>query len=281
MKTRTILALALVLVTSSVVMAASVTPVYWPKCGPGVQPPCIDTGDAAYECGQIGDYEFAYKVDNPAENGDYGPEDGQTITIWGSDGYQFNWDVSPYPLGAVMVKAGTGYLVYEYASALGDTELVAPEGKQVSHVSFCWNISEMCYEEETAWAEGDRYVKRGNWAMYVDYYGEEKTVRIIADYSNYVDIGTATFSAPDEDGMVTITINLTGGAIFYYDLNDPYYDDNLKIQDYDAAPKKTPRPGRFAWKWQIPTGATTATVTVPLNNFYGVHMDVALPVPCP
>jgi hypothetical protein len=272
MKKRTILALALVLVTSSVVLAASVTPVL-------VDP--WKSGDAYFECEQAGSTaDYAYKFDDwDGTTPLTGEEAGNTITISNADMYTFDW-ASEWPVDVVIVKAGTGALLYWYYGAYSDTYLWAPYDKEISHATFCFNEPEMCYEEETAWAEGDRYVQRGNWAMYVDYYGEEKTVEIIADYTNYVHIGTATFSAPDEYGMVTITINLTGGAIFYYDVNDPYYDDNLKIQDYDKAPTKTPRPGRFAWKWQISTGATTATVTVPLNNFYGVHMDVALPVPC-
>jgi hypothetical protein len=116
--------------------------------------------------------------------------------------------------------------------------------------------------------------------MYTPYTGEEKTADPIADYTNYVDAGDVTFSAP-VNGEVTITITLTGGAIFYYDANDVFFDDNLKIQDYSAAPKKTPKVGLFAWKWQIDVGATTATVVVPVKNFYGVHLDLALPVLCP
>ncbi len=119
----------------------------------------------------------------------------------------------------------------------------------------------------------------GNWAMYIPYDGVEKIVNLITDGGDSTTaktVGTATFSAP-VDGKVTITITLTR-AIFYYDVNDPLYDDNLKVQDYAGAPKKTP-PGLFAWKTRIEPGATSGSIVVPANNYYGVHLDVAVPVP--
>lgn len=278
MKKRTILALALVLsfVLGGVAMAASVDPVLFDPW---------KSGDAAFECAQAGcEADFAYKID-PPDTGTYVTDEGNTINFTNTDGTYFDW-ASEWPVVCVIAKGGTVANVYYYdPAAYSDTVLCAPinpkteKPYELSHATFCYNEPEMCYEEETAWAEGARYVKRGNWAMYVDYYGVEKTVELIADYTNYVHIGTATFSAP-VDGMVTITINLTGGAIFYYDLKDPYYDNNLKIQDYAKAPTKTPSPGRFDWKWYIPVGDTYASVQVPQNNFYGVHLDVALPVPC-
>ncbi len=184
---------------------------------------------------------------------------GNTITISNNDGYSFAWS-SKYPVMCVIVKGGNAANVYCYpGGSYGDTEMFAPvnasgQPASISHATFCYNKPGMCYEEETAWAEGDRYVKRGNWAMYVAYEGVEKTVNLIADYSNYVNIGTVTFSAP-VDGKVTISINLTGGAIFYYDLNDPLYDNNLKIQDYAKAPNKTP-PGSSASRWGRPQPAS-------------------------
>ena len=145
MKTKAIyIALIFVLAISTVAMAASVTP------------ELIDpwkSGDAAFECGQLpGKYDFSYKVDAAAPNGSW-EHAGQTITISNSNGSTFDWEVTPYPLGAVIVKAGTGALVYYYNGVSSDTELVAPYRKEISHATFCWNGA-TCYEEETAWAEG-------------------------------------------------------------------------------------------------------------------------------
>lgn len=255
------------------------------KLKSNVEPVAIDpwkSGDAKFECGQTScDNDFSFKIDLAAPNGIYTTDKGNIITISNSDGKTFDWS-SDYPVCAVIVKAGTGALIYYYNDAYGDTGLSAFEGKDISHVTFCYNDPEMCYEEETAWTKGTTYVKKGNWAMYTAYSDAEKTVDLIADGGDPATakaVGTATFSAP-VDGYVTITIELTGGAIFYYDLNDPLKDDNLKVQDYAKAPTKTPAPGQFAWKTRIEPGLTTGSIVVPVNNFYGVHLDVAVPVPC-
>jgi hypothetical protein len=106
--------------------------------------------------------------------------------------------------------------------------------------------------------------------MYFTYSGIEKTVTLYA--GQYMDVGTVTFT-PSGD-YVTITINLSG-AVFA----DVY--ENLKIQDYAVAPTTKPAIGHFDWKYTYPFGETTASVTVPLAPFYGVHLDVAVEVPCP
>jgi hypothetical protein len=80
---------------------------------------------------------------------------------------------------------------------------------------------------------------------------------------------------------VTITIALTNTFIFYYNLNDDLEDNNLKVQDYDKAPpNKNPKIGKFEWKTMIPVGETTGSISVPANNYYGVHLDLAYEVPC-
>ena len=115
----------------------------------------ITTGNAVAECAQIGEYDFAYKVDDWSTtdpNGTYVHE-GQTITVVsvadGEGEYKtFDWTVNPYPLGAVMVKAATGYLVYFYEGASADTGLYGPNNQGISHATFCWN-ADMDYEELT------------------------------------------------------------------------------------------------------------------------------------
>ncbi len=273
-----VVAAALLLLGAAGAMAASVVPTLvdpWPS------------GDAASECGQTNCVaDFSYKFDDWGDqdlpyDGDYPVDGGNVINISNNDGKTFDW-TSEYPVCAVIVKAGTGAYVYYYDGAYGDTGLVAPAGKDISHATFCYNDPDTCYEGETAWAAGDRYVKKGNWAMYVAYSGVQKTVALIADGGDPAtakNIGTATFSAP-AGGYVTITINLTGGAIFYYDLNDPLYDDNFKVEGYDKAPTKTPAPGKFSYKTRVEPGETTGTIVVPVKKFYGVHLDVAVPVPC-
>jgi len=89
------------------------------------------------ECSELGEYAFAYKV-NEAPNGSWAAS-GNTITIRNSDGYVFDWNATD-GIGAVIVKAGTGANVWFYdPQATSDTGLYAYQNKQVSHVTFCWN----------------------------------------------------------------------------------------------------------------------------------------------
>ncbi|NPU96496.1 MAG: hypothetical protein HPY51_04695 [Candidatus Omnitrophica bacterium] len=139
---------------------------------------------------------------------------------------------------------------------------------------FCYDTSVICeagdcWEGETAWAKGSRYVTNGNWAMYVAYNGEEKTVDLIA--GQFYDVGDVTFSAPLGD-MVIITITLNDQGQFQN------VNENVKIQDYASAPSGNPNPGEFASKGTA-TG-TSFSISVPVNNFYGVHVDVERKVEC-
>jgi hypothetical protein len=118
---------------------------------------------------------------------------------------------------------------------------------------------------ETAWAANGnlpgslRYTERGNWATYLTYASAPKTVTLFAGQTQAA--GTVSLSAPS-GGMVTITINLNAGWTL-----DP--NDVIHIQDYESPPSGNPAPGRFAHKF-----APGATIRVPVNNFYGIHMVV-------
>jgi hypothetical protein len=265
------------LVVAAVAVAASVVPVVYDSWTAGkAWDECQDAGCTASD--------FAYKVepwDDGNPSGSYDADGGAVIAITAYEDENeyktFDWSISTgYVVHCVIVKAGTGALVYEYGmdGVTGDTNVWAYQNKGVSHATFCYSKVGDCYEEETAWTDGDRYTNKGNWATYTAYDGEATTVNIVAGKNTVV--GTATFSAPDANNQVTITIDLTG-AIFYYDVNDPLYDDNLKVQDYDSKPSGNPAPGTFEWKTQIDVGSTTGSIVVPANNYYGVHLDVAVP----
>jgi hypothetical protein len=123
--------------------------------------------------------------------------------------------------------------------------------------------------DQTAWAaNGDtpgvnRYVTPGNWATYVEYNGEEKTVTLFAGQT--VDIGTVTFSAPS-DNKVTITINLNDEVAGFQNVSE-----NVKIQDYSTAPSGNPQIGLFDHKGDA--SGSSFEIEVPENNYYGVHID--------
>ena len=100
-----------------------------------------ESGNAEDECSQISSgASFAYKIDDWDEDdgmdGTY-THAGNTITISNSDGKSFDWE-SDKPVVAVIVKASTKAYVYRYAGAYSDTGLEAPDGKDISHVTFCW-----------------------------------------------------------------------------------------------------------------------------------------------
>lgn len=130
--------------------------------GQGIDPVLncsIVTGNAASEIAQIdpdGDYLCYDKIGDGDEwdASDSGwtvdginytrsvTTNGNTITITAylDDGElkSFDWD-STEELGVIMVKAGSGcYLIYTYDGAKGDTGLMAPDGKGVSHTTFGW-----------------------------------------------------------------------------------------------------------------------------------------------
>ena len=122
-----------------------------------------------------------------------------------------------------------------------------------------------CYEEETAWAAGTRYVTRGNWATYTPY--KAGSVNLYAGQNKFA--GTATMSTVSPDNKVTITIALNEGWSLQ-EVSNP-----VKIQGYSIAPTGNPSPGRFASK------GSSLTVTLAAANFYGIHLDVQEAVACP
>lgn len=127
--------------------------------------------------------------------------------------------------------------------------------------------NETCYQEETAWVEGDNYVSQGSWATYVTYDGTAMTSTIYAGQT--LNAGTAEFSAPDSNGDITISISLNNGWSLQ-GVNEP-----VKIQGYENAPSGNPSPGTFTTY----TGSDL-TIVVPAHEFYGVHLDVQLEVDC-
>lgn len=122
-----------------------------------------------------------------------------------------------------------------------------------------------CWGGETAWAAGDRYVPRGNWATYTPYDGAAAEVMLYAGQT--MEAGTVAFSAVDENGMVTITVTLNDGWRF-----DVSTDEALKVQGYATAPSSNPAPGQFPDK--LDATGQTASITVAAAAYYGVHVDV-------
>jgi hypothetical protein len=127
----------------------------------------------------------------------------------------------------------------------------------------------LCEMDQTAWASGNDYIGASQWATYVTYEGVKKTVTLYAGQT--YEAGTVTLSAP-HDGYVTITIVLNAG----WEFQD--VENNVKVQDYATAPSGNPAVGNFAWKKTA--SGDSATIVVPENNYYGIHVDVFKWVKC-
>ena len=180
MKTRTILALTLVLsfVLGGIAMAATgiegVDPVFYEMCrdaGQHPDPPdmtdCITTGDAKYECDQLVDedgvplgYDWAKRVS--AENNTWPLVDHgvfiQDVTIAKSNGFTFDWEVSDHPLGSVLVKSvgkgmlSGGYNVYTYPdedvwfdTLLSGVTMYKEMGKDGSQFEYDFDINHITF----------------------------------------------------------------------------------------------------------------------------------------
>jgi hypothetical protein len=118
--------------------------------------------------------------------------------------------------------------------------------------------------DETAWSDGERYQDPGNWATYTTYVADS-TVTLFA--GQFYDAGSVHFSSPD-DGDVTITITLNAGFRFADVL------ENVKVQGYEIAPSGNPAPGLFDNKETADPGDISFEIVVPVDNFYGVHVDL-------
>jgi hypothetical protein len=124
------------------------------------------------------------------------------------------------------------------------------------------------FKGETAWAAngdtaGQLPYPGANWATYVKYDGVAKTTTLFAGQT--IPVGKVHFSAP-KDGKIKISIELEGKWVLANVL------ENLKVQDYKDAPTSSPSPGLFDWKKTC--SGTTCSIEVPLNDFYGVHVEV-------
>lgn len=128
----------------------------------------------------------------------------------------------------------------------------------------------LVFDDETAWAAGSRYTKKGNWATYTPYAGVEKTVDLFAGQT--MDAGDVTLSAV-VDGKVTITVDLADGWDFAAS------PENLTIMGYNSAPGGNPDVGNFAYKMEC--SGDSCSITVDVFTFYGIHVDVGRWIPDP
>jgi hypothetical protein len=131
---------------------------------------------------------------------------GNTITISNSNGYKFDWS-STLAIGYVIVKAGTGANVYVYDPAVkGDANLVAYEGKEISHVTFCW-----LYKLDVSKTAETYYKRTYDWT--IDKVGDisKLTLSVGQPYKVNYDV-TVNTTFKDSDFMVKGEIEINNNT---------------------------------------------------------------------
>jgi len=196
-----------------------------------------------------------------------GVQDLGSVTAPNGDSFTYDWDFAYEDYG----QAQCGPHQYDNTATIVETGQDADATLKV-------NVECLIFEGETAWASNLldqplqlRYTQRGNWATYVEYEAN-KTTTLYAGQTT--DVGTVHFSAVS-GGMVDITVTLTGD----WEFED--VAENLKVQDYATAPSGNPSPGQFDHKKDCDATSNVCVITVPENNFYGVHVNVGAWVPDP
>ena len=245
-----------------------VEPVLW-NTGPGGNVECDQVGDYEFSSGRINFNEGVFDAAFPGEFTINVSEDGKLVS-WSFDGGGI-WCLDGI---SIIVKGGNAANVYTYpADVTSDSGLASPINASggpagLSNLTLCYNLrlceQEVCYQEETAWTQGAKYVSRGNWATYT-----AKTAGTVTLYAGQtLPAGTATLTV--NGTTVTIAISLNAGWSLQ-DVTEP-----VKIQGYTVAPTGNPSPGLFTtYK------GTELLVTVPVYNFYGIHLDVRKVIDCP
>ncbi len=212
------------------------------------------------------DDDYAYSLiheDLAGGNNDTGFATAKQLSF-GQDGTLFAQKGGTYwPVNTENGEQGTGFGI--------------PSGAPIAMSDLASGLDcfEACAITETAWADGDRYVDRGNWATFTEYVEGDQVIIFAAQT---IEAGFVTFGPVDTDGKVTIDISLTDGFVF----SESDGEDNLHIDPYenkDAIPRRNPPPGRFDFK-SFETGVS-ASITVPEAEFYGIHLVVDDISECP
>jgi hypothetical protein len=138
---------------------------------------------------------------------------------------------------------------------------------------------EYCYSDYTGWAQGPPYNpgSKRNWAMYVEF-EPSQYVDTIVQYgrknAELLDSQVIVEPSMANPGNVKITISLPDD--WYIGDKDGFGVsgiDSVKIQDYAKAPSGNPAPGKFEYHYDY-FGSTFECENVPMNNYYGIHIDL-------
>lgn len=206
------------------------------------------SGNAANECKAIGEFDYAFKIDDWEGNmtGYYDSDTEPSVRFTidhKPDNKTFDWDATA-AISAVIVKGGPTANLWEYDPAvMADTDLKAPGNAGVSHVTFCWNEPKEVEELTVKKTVETTYSRTHDWSidknvntkkgyklddipkiwLYTDSSGDEKaTWTVDVTYEGYKD------SAHNVSGKITIE---NTGAL---DAVIKYVDDVLGGENIDV-----------------------------------------------
>ena len=122
-------------------------------------------------------------------------------------------------------------------------------------------------QEETAWGEGDRFVDKGNWAMYfmytiqecvVEVCGEELEIDLVAGQT--MDAGSVTIWNNEE--YLYITYSVTGDWL----IAETQAEVVKSVDDFPTTPGGNPQIGLFTYKTEHDPEVTEFTYVIPLDD---------------
>jgi|GEM_PF-5937795 len=129
----------------------------------------LKVGNATTECLQLG-YTYGVKVDSPSSASGVEIGDGMSIDFAFTGKKVLTWS-SNLGVSAVLLKAGPGFNVYDYepAESTGDSGLVTPDSKGISHVTFCWDRELMLFPADPELVSDDpaegTYTVKHTWTV--------------------------------------------------------------------------------------------------------------------
>jgi hypothetical protein len=137
---------ALLLCSAAIVLTLLVLMVPGSKAQATVSNPILvnnwsPAGGATAECATASSYTGvtytgATKFDPPNS----GTKSPVTISV-NETTKKFSWSSNTQGISAVIVKASTKAYIYTYSQATSGSGLIAPDEKEISHITFCWNVS--------------------------------------------------------------------------------------------------------------------------------------------
>ena len=229
--------------------------------------PNWQSGNAQFECSKIG-LPFGTKVNDPAST-TYTIDQGwgQFTLTWNSTFNTVDWS-STFGIDAVIMKAGTGANVYSYnPEATSDTGLMTPEGKQISHITFCYD-----FELTASKTANTSYTRTYAWDITKSVAPDSHTGLVGDSFSSESDV-VVDQTVTDSDFAVSgeITVNNPTPFTVTFSVSDVVAGNTATVDcpTYTLAPGANITCTYSASLGSKTDGTNTATVTSKTANVAG------------